>query len=55
MHGIHELPLKIGRETPHLAEGLPDLPQHTRKLLGPDDDERHDPDNEQFADVEIEH
>ena len=54
-HRVHELALKVGRHAPHLRIGLAELAEHARQLLRPDDDQGDDPDDDQFAGVEIKH
>jgi hypothetical protein len=54
-HGVHELAAKLGRHAPHLGRRLTHLAHNARKFLRPDDDQRHDPDDDELARVKIEH
>jgi len=54
-HGIHELSLKFAGHPAHFAGELPDLPENAGKILGRNEDKRHNADDQQLAGVEIEH
>ena len=54
-HRVHELAAKLGRHAAHFGGHLAHLAHDARKFFRPDDDQRHDPDDDELAGIKIKH
>ena len=55
VHGLHELPLELGRHPPHPPYRLADSAHHPRQILWRNHRQSDDADDDHLADVKIEH